>query len=227
MNFRILIPYWGNKPQYRELLDKWLAAYKLLRLPYQVTIISDHHTVPIPHLEWTACPTAEFDAAYHFDHKGDIVCAAIKCILDPILVLDTDAVIAADPGPLLAPFYEHRIALPLDEGALNRCIRNRHGQETGIVKRCAGVMWFGQAYRRGDLVADYHWCVDELKSGRYYEERRLFEQHAWSMVAHRRAGGILPRELNWLDNNTRNGYNPKAVINHRIGQRKFSKLPHG
>ena len=222
MKFRILIPYWGSKPQYRQLLDEWLKAYRSLDLPYQVTIISDMQTEPIPGLEWMAFPTPEYDPSYQFDHKGDIVCAAIQRILDPILVLDTDAVIAADPGPLLDPFHGHRIAMPLDEGALNRCLRNRHGQEMGVVKRCAGVMFFGAAYRRGDLVADYRWCLDELKSGRYYEERRLFEQHAWTMVAHRRAGGTLPRELNWLDSNTRNGPNPKAVINHRIGQRKFN-----
>jgi hypothetical protein len=50
----------------------------------------------------------------------------------------------------------------------------------------------------------------------------LFEQHAWSMVAHWSGAPFLPRTLNWCDLNPRNGPNPEAAIYHRIGQRKFA-----
>jgi len=89
MNFRILIPYWGNKAQYRALLDQWLVAYNSLQLPYEVTVISDRYTVRVPGVNWETFDTPEYDPTYHFDHKGDIVCAAIQRILDPVLVLTT------------------------------------------------------------------------------------------------------------------------------------------
>jgi hypothetical protein len=139
-----------------------------------------------------------------------------------VLVLDADAVIQADPGPLLEHFAHIEFAMPEDEGCRGLRIRNRHAIPTSIPKRCAGVMWLGPAVNRPHLVREYLRAFEELLTGKYYEERRLYEQHAWSMVAHWSAAPVLPRELNWCDINPRNGVNPAASIIHRIGQRKFT-----
>lgn len=222
MNFRILIPYWGNDPRYSALLTAWFTAYRALGLPHQVTIITDQHTAPRSTPYWIEnYHTPEYDPAYPFDHKGDIVCAAIQRILDPVLVLDADAVIQHDPEPLLRQLMGVPFAMPADEGALGRHLRNRHAQETAIPKRCAGVLWFGSSYQRETLVRDYRLAFQELSSGLWYEERRLREQHAWSVVAFHRNAPFLPRTLNWLAANTRNGPNLDAAIYHNVGQRKF------
>ena len=223
MNYRILIPYWGNQPRYHKLLEEWFEAYNASGCKAQVTLITDKQTEQFgaPSL-WQAYDTPEYDPAYQFDHKGDIVCAAVQQILEPVLVLDTDAILKKDVSSVLKTLQFVSFAMPADEGALGLCIRSRHGQPTKIVKRCAGVLWFGGLGSRVALVKEYRMAFAELKTGRYYEERRLFEQHAWSMVAHQTNALVLPRTMNWLDNNTRNGPNPDAYIYHRIGQRKFN-----
>lgn len=230
MNFKILVPYWGNDKRYRTLLEEWFAAYNASGCKAPVRLITDKQTEQFgsPYI-WHAFDTPEYEKCYQFDHKGDIVCAAIQQIIEPVLVLDTDAILKRDVMPVLEALQLVPFAMPADEGALGLCIRNRHGQPTKIIKRCAGVLWFGGAGSRVALVQDYRAALVELKTGRYYEERRLFEQHAWSMVAHQRNAPILPRTMNWLDNNTRNGPNPEAYIYHRIGQRKFNIAfkPHG
>lgn len=223
MKFKILIPYWGTRQQYRRLLEDWFTAYKALNLPHQVIVASDFDTPEqIRTCFWKQFPVREVSKDYIFDYKGLLVCAAIQAIHEPLLVLDADAVLQADPEPLLRTFEHAEFAMPADEGALGRKIRNRHAQETLTPKRCAGVMWFGPYQNRAHLVREYLRAFEELLSGRYYEERRLFEQHAWSMVAHWVNAPFLPRTLNWCDINPRNGPNPEAAIYHRIGQVKFN-----
>jgi hypothetical protein len=223
MNITILVPYWGNDPRYRNLLEEWFAAYNASGCKLPVRVITDKHTNQFgAPCVWYAYDTPEYDPAYQFDHKGDIVCAAIQQFIEPVLVLDSDAILKKDVTGVLESLQLVPFAMPADEGALGLYIRNRHGQPTKISKRCAGVLWFGGVGSRVALVQDYRAAFAELKTGRYYEERRLFEQHAWSMVAHNRNALVLPRTMNWLDNNTRNGPNSDAYIYHRIGQRKFN-----
>jgi len=223
MQFQIVIPYWGTDARYRRLLEEWLAAYKALALPYPVVIATDYDTpMQAKGVFWKNYSVKEVRADYPFDYKGQLVCAAIMAIHTPLLVLDSDAILQHDPEPLLREFEHKPFAMPADEGALGLKIRNRHAQETNVPKRCAGVLWFGPGADRAHLVREYLRAFEELLSGRYYEERRLFEQHAWSMVAHWTNAPFLPRTLNWCDLNTRNGPNPEAAIYHRIGQRKFS-----
>jgi hypothetical protein len=223
MNYKILIPYWGNNPRYFKLLEEWFAAYKASKCSAPVVLITDRQTEQFcsPNL-WQVFDTPPYDPAYQFDHKGDLVCAAIQQILEPVLVLDTDAIIQKDFTEALKAFESVPFAMPADEGAFGLHLRNRHAQPTNILKRCAGVLWFGSVGSRVVIVKEYRDAFKELESGRYYEERRLFEQHAWSMVAHNRKAQLLPREMNWLDVSVKNGPNPKAYIYHRIGQRKFS-----
>lgn len=221
MRYTILIPFWGNDPRYVKLLHEWFQAYYDNDCAAQVVVVYDQDTEPVPGYSWTKVSTPEWDQQYPFDHKGDIVCAAIQRFLEPVLVLDSDAILRKDPTVALTPFYHKEFAMPADEGALGRQLRNRHAQEIGIAKRCAGVLWFGPG-NRAKLVDEYRQAFVELLSGRYYEERRLFEQHAWSWVAHQRNAPFLPRTMNWADHNSRNGPNPEAFIYHRIGQRKFN-----
>lgn len=227
MNYRILLPYWGNDARYQKLLDEWFVAYRKLCIRQPVTIISDKQTKRGDGLhDWRAYETPEYNPQYQFDHKGDIVCAAIVDIAEPVLVLDTDAVFARDPAPLLESLALVPFAMPEDEGARGRKIRNRHAQEGPIAKRCAGVLWFGTStnskIKRSDLVHCYRSSFKELETGKYYEERRLFEQHAWTMVAYYYKAPFLPRSLNWPDHITSVGPSEEAYINHRIGQRKFN-----
>jgi hypothetical protein len=221
MNFRILIPYWGNDPKYFKLLSEWHEAYKRLNLLHPVTLITDTDSPCHPFMDWKAFETPAYNKLYTFDHKGDLVCAALLKIHGPVLVVDSDAVLQHDAEPLLRPFDGVAFAMPADEGAYGRKLRNRHGQDGPIPKRCAGVMWFGGADRE-QLVKEYRAAFATLGSGKYYEERRLYEQHAWTMVAHQRNAPFLPRTLNWLANNSRNGPNPEAAIYHNVGQRKFT-----
>lgn len=223
MIFKILVPYWGNDPRYRKLLEEWFKAYNKSGCKAQVILITDKQTKQFGAFElWKAYDTPDHAPDLQFDHKGDIVCAAIQQIFEPVLVLDTDAIIQKDFSSFLESFENVPFAMPLDEGCFGLHIRNRHGQPTDIPKRCAGVLWFGATGSRVALVRDYRAAFKDLESDRYYEERRLYEQHAWSMVAHKHRAPMLPREMNWLDVSVRNGPNSKAYIYHRIGQRKFS-----
>lgn len=221
MNFRILIPFWGRDERYVRLLGNWYTQYRSLRLPHPVTVITDFDTDPVVPSAWVRSFPVASKNQYQFDHKGNIVCAAITAFHEPLLVLDSDAVLQGDPEPLLRPFEKVPFSLPKDEGALGRKIRNRHAQEGPIVKGCAGVLWFGASQDRQYLVDEYRLAFRELCSGRYYEERRLFEQHAWTMVRYKLGSEFLPRLLNWPDHITSVGHNPDAVICHHIGQRKF------
>jgi len=220
MNFRILIPFWGTNPAYVNLLDEWFRLYRLAHCPHPVTLISDFDTPVLHRYSWRSFPVNS-RRDYIFDHKGEIVCAAVQAISDAVLVLDADAIVNFDPEPLLRPYEHTAFAMPADEACLGLHLRNRHAQETFIPKRCAGVLWFGRGGERSALVARYRMAFRDLESGRYYEERRLFEQHAWSMVAHEVGAPFLPRTLNWGDHIAHIGPNPEAAIYHRIGQRKF------
>ena len=222
MNFKILVPFWGTDPRYIKLLREWYEAYTKSGCHAPVSIISDQHTPAIPgEWTWQSFTVPEQNKTYQFDHKGNIVCAAVQSTVNPVLIVDSDAVFQGNPATMLESFAYVPFAMPEDEGARGRKLRNRHAQEGQVAKRCAGVLWFGGG-KRVELVHDYRQAFADLETGRYYEERRLFEQHAWSMVAHKHKAPMLPRVLNWPDHITSVGPNPEALINHRIGQRKFN-----
>jgi hypothetical protein len=222
MNYRILLPYWGNDLRYVKLLEQWFAAYRACHIGTPVSIITDTEADNILD-DYIRRYEVKCGNEYMFDRKGEIVCAAILDTAEPVLVLDLDALLQHDPEPLILGYEDTPFAMPRDEANLKNCIRNRHGQPTAIPKRCAGVLWFGRGGDRKHLVAEYRRAFTELQTGRYYEERRLFEQHAWTMVAHWNNAPILPRELNWADHITSIGPNPAAAIYHRIGQRKWNR----
>lgn len=220
MNFRIVIPYYGNEPKYQKLLEDWFKQYDRTFNKASVTIATDAFTKLSPARNNFVRFVTPERTQFHFDHKAALVCAAIQHFTEPLLVLDSDALVRLPLERFLAPLEYVPFAMPEDEGARGRFLRNRHRQETDINKRCAGVLWFGSG-QRIQLAAEYTDAFQTLLTNKYAEERRLYEQHAWSMVAYKRNAPFLPRELNWPDHITSVGRNDRAGIYHRIGQRKF------
>lgn len=201
-------------------MDEWFIQYSKSGNKAPVLIVTDTFT-SIP---WHKNDVCRFKTPertpFHFDHKANLVLAAIQHFTEPLLVLDSDALVRLPLEPFLDPVANVPFAMPEDEGARGRFLRNRHRQETSIPKRCAGVLWFGSSSRL-ILAAEYEDAFQTLLTGSYGEERRLYEQHAWSMVAYKRNAPFLPRELNWPDHITSVGPNTHAAIYHRMGQRKF------
>lgn len=218
---KLLIPYWGTDSRHKELLFKWLEAYRKSGCDIPFAIISDHRTEPFDGLPWEAYQTPDYSTHYPFDNKGAIVCRAIVDTTESVLVLDADAFIQRCPREALEKFEHIPFAMPEDEGRRGLHLRNRHAQETDILKRCAGVLWFG-AGNRQFFADEYKREFQEMQSGRWYEPRHLYEQHAWTLVAHWYKAPLLPRVFNWASHIASVGPNPDAFINHHVGQRKFN-----
>jgi hypothetical protein len=226
---RFLIPHWGSDSKHRELLGKWFGRYHMSGCKIPVTVISDDKTEPLNvqrmfGAEWRSYRTSP-PGQYPFDTKGEIVCAAIVDIQEPVLVLDADAFLQRCPQEALTALLGVPFAMPEDEGRRGLHLRNRHAQETDVLKRCAGVLWFGQPldpeYRQW-LVKEYQKAFSTMQNGKWHEPRYLCEQNAWTLVAHWHTCPILSRLFNWADHITSIGPNSEAYICHHIGQRKFN-----
>ncbi len=225
MNYTTCVLYWGYG-KYEPLLFRWLGAYKGTS---PIAVLTDLVT-PLPPLVTSddqirilrVDPLAAgvpHNAAYPFDYKAALVCSLLQQTTEALFVVDADALVVADPTPHLSKAERAPLAMPLDEGALNQCIAG-----TSYKKRCAGVMWFGEApaHIRSGLVNDYITAFYGMQTNDG-EDRRLCEQNAWSLVAGRGYYPVLPRELNWPDHFRHVGPNPNAAILHRIGRRKWAK----
>lgn len=221
---RLLVPHWGNDIRYQHLLCTWVDAYQKSGCTIPFTIISDERTENVDLGPWKAYPTSP-PGQYMFDTKGEIVCAAIVDFQEPVLVLDADAFVQRCPMEGLSKLLGVPFAMPEDEGRRGMHLRNRHAQETDILKRCAGVLWFGEPldeeYRQW-LVKEYKKAFETMQNGKWYEPRYLCEQNAWTLVAHWHTCPVLPRVYNWADHIASIGSNPDAYIYHRLGQRKFN-----
>jgi len=225
---QILVPFWGNHPDYRRWLDEWLEHYRQSGCNAPVTIISDDVLpVEIPAVKCQLdCRAYQdlVDPRYPYDRKAAIVCAALLHFEGPLLVLDADAWLVGDPIPLVESFINEPIAMPADEGAFGKRYPGPHDM---IVRRCAGVIFFGAPRRnvRIRLIERYRERFLALReliaTGAMPEERRLLEQHAWTFVADLFGTPVLPRELNWPACFVHAGENPAAVIHHHIGKRKW------
>jgi hypothetical protein len=229
----LVIPFWGDHPAYRGWLEEWVRRYEALGLDTPVVIVSDEALADdlVPQIERVWVDTDPFadliDPRYPYDRKGAIVCATINALWQyPLFVLDADAFLVGDPSPHLGGFAAEEIAMPADEGAFGKPYA---GTYDGIVRRCAGVIWYGGHYvphSRHLLTRHYrqHFLAlrAEMEAGSFPEERRLLEQHAWTMVAHQWESPVLPRELNWPACFKHAGANPHAAIHHHIGRRKWA-----
>lgn len=231
----ILVPYFGELAKFRPLLYRWLESFRRLSCPVgevQPVIISDDHAASKAALDWDVGFRLVDISAFAdvrrpgvaFDHKGAIVCAALLEIRYPVLVLDADAFLARDPSSLLMSFPTAPIAMPLDHGAII------HFREVkmdppyhAVPKMCAGVQWFGDPLVRAKLVAAYKAAWTELielpKLPWTPPISNLIEQYAWSLVAHRLGGKVLPATMNWAPHHV--GPNPLAIVNHYFDYKKW------
>ena len=229
----IVVPYWGNDPKYAKLLTEWVTQYEASGSPHDYVIATDTKT----NLGSGDFPYQRFDvsdyymdSSYAFDRKGAIVCEAIKLFCkEDLLVLDADALVQFDPASLLPDCPEYTtLCMGEDLGAKGKCLRLKDHSYSIVHKRNAGVMYFPSkapvcpSIRSSFLVISYIDAFREMLSGKYSEARELYEQHAWSIVAHKLAAPYLPNELNWPDHLRGYGPNPKAAIYHRIGKRKWN-----
>jgi hypothetical protein len=226
----IVIPFWGNHPAYRRWLEEWVRRYEALKIDLPVLIASDEviDADLVPQIDRLLVGTARWadlvDPRYPYDRKGAIVCAAILALQDcPVFVLDADAYLVGDPSPILQRFLTCGIAMPADEGAFGKPYEPPFEIAE---RRCAGVILFGSVTcDRNELVRDYRTfynvLLQQMECGKFREERRLLEQHAWTMVADGWNGPLLPRELNWPVCFKSSGDNPRAVIHHHIGRKKW------
>jgi hypothetical protein len=164
-----------------------------------------------------------------FDVKGAIVCAAIKDAGE-ILVVDIDALVRRDPAPALRPFRDLAMAMPRDLGAINIKAPNLVAPWKHVAKRSAGIMWFGAfGSDHRALAAEYRTAWQELRPlhtaagppTATAEQHDLLEQHAWTLVAHRRGLPLLPDTFNWPRHCY--GANPAAVIDHFFGWGKWGR----
>lgn len=232
----ILVPYFGELERFRPLLDRWFDAYRTAGVPGKL----DETVVLLSDLDLTAvatekgCGACQVDISgfkdlcrpgQPFDVKGALVCAYLLGWEYPTLVLDLDALLERDPTPTLSSFRSCPIAMPIDDGALT------HDREAtlsapfqGVKKLCAGVIWFPHSEQRSRLVAGYRRAFEELVALPRLPWspplQHLVEQHAWSIVAARRGGGVLPRSMNWAPHFL--GENPSAIVNHHYGWAKWS-----
>jgi hypothetical protein len=236
----ILIPFFGDTEKFRPLLDRWFACAKLAmpdaRPRESFVLLTDNVDAGVKNAALAHdCGVADFNLdgwadlcrpGHPFDVKGALVCSFLLAHGYRMLVLDADAFLARDPFPTLnGPAFENApIAMPLDHGAVIYW-RAKHltAPYAGVLKRCAGVQWFGASDGRSRLAAGYRRAHQELLAmPRLPWEPQLphlVEQYAWSICAHRKGGVTLPATMNWHEDHL--GKSADAIVNHHYGHPKW------
>lgn len=218
----ILVPYFGDYDRFAPVLKKWEAAYIASGTGARCLCIGTGSN---------GYDLAGYDKVIRpdqpFDIKGALVCAALIQYPDEsLLMLDADAFIACDPAATLEPFAGSPIAMPPDDGAVCYYRAAMLSEPFAMVQKlCAGVMWFGATGNRAELVSAYFSAFEELLAlpALPWQQQlpHLVEQYAWSIVAHRMGGAVLPRSMNW--NPDLLGHSDGAIINHLYGLRKWRR----
>lgn len=226
----ILIPFFGDRPRFRPVLNEWITAYQFsgCKIPWKV--LSDQPA--LPDLPSVQVSIEQFSGVIRpkqaFDTKGALVCAGILAYTEAVLVLDADAYLMKDPTALLKTFNNCAIAMPLDGGALmHQRTANLSQPFSDVWKLCAGVQYFPPMYRsdRQTLVDRYtsaFWKILNVKPGLPWNPplRHLVEQYAWSVAAHNAKGRVLPHSMNWQPQFL--GESADAIVNHHYGFGKWS-----
>lgn len=233
--FTIAVPFWGDHPAYRQWLRQWCECYRASGTTAPAMIATDTATAPeeLPDLPVQAFDLAPWkecnDPEYPFDRKGVIVCSLLTARpREELFIVDADAFLQHDPGRFLEPFAGVDFAMPVDEGAFGAHLAPPFD---AAAKRSGGILWFGASTHesRVALVREYKSTylniIAHLRARTFREERRLLEQHTWTLIAHRRGAPLLPRELNWPTGLPTTPANPDAAIHHHIGKRKWSGQP--
>jgi hypothetical protein len=214
---------------YLPMLRAWLAAVRTNMPGARITVATTGEAIYAlgDDILWLECAldgwAPYMRPEYPFDRKGALMCRGIMHS-GPTLYLDLDAILVADPSPILRINAGDTIAMPCDQGA-RRAARGQRvahlaAPYVDVIKCSAGVVWFGEASlaERANLIDSYRRAWAELRdlAG---EDPRLLEQNAWSLVRHRHSNAILPDACNWPADHL--GPNAAAVIHHAAGGRKW------
>jgi len=225
----ILVPFYGDRERFRPLLDKWIACYKSsgCRVPW-FALSDQPETADLPCCRVSIEQFRDVIRPLQpFDVKGALVCAAALQLQEPLLVLDADAFLLADPMPLLASFADVPVAMAIDHGALVHFrTANLDWPFDDVRKTCAGVLWLGRG-QRARVVAQYRKAFRELQTLEYPWTpplKHLLEQYSWSVVQHRLCRSRrLPASLNWSVRIL--GAAPNVVVDHDYGHGKWAGRP--
>ena len=230
MKHLIAIPYFGTNSKYLEMLHEWVRTLKRTA-PDAEFVIFTHDAADM--LKPFDYPVLKLDisgyadvmrAGQPFDIKGALMCEAALAIDRPFLMLDSDALLIADPSAALGAMGNTPCAMPIDHGAIlsgHQLLCDK--PFAAVRKMCAGVFWFGDVTRRKALVGHYLMAWRELLSHNCPWTPcipHLLEQYAWSLAHHRMNGATLPATMNWAPHIV--GKSPHAIVNHLFGHKKWN-----
>src|SRR5512136_3021210 len=95
----LAVPYFGDDPRFRKLLDVWWNYYEASGTSVPMTLISDLETTPpmeYPCLRVDTWAARDAMRGHVFDRKGAIVVCAAQ-VLGNFLACDMDAFVLRDP----------------------------------------------------------------------------------------------------------------------------------
>lgn len=241
----------ATRLKYLPLFKKWLKHHTDMGLTDRILVVTNCKE-PVMARGWEHIKMLQVDTdgiyddvirqGQPFDVKGAIMCALLKTDIGPFLMLDNDAFLRS-PECLDSPELKSNITIGMnrDLGAL--LFLGEEGMYlyppyAHVMKRCAGVAWFGEQSRRGELVDLYikYWkelCTGGVgdREGRVpWQEnlKHLLEQHAWSYAAQTMKQPTLADSWNWPMHHKE--YNEDAAgvaaanVYHYFGHRKWAKL---
>ncbi len=231
MRHLIAIPYFGYNPKYLEMLHEWVRTLKRTA-PDAEFVVFTHDAVSV--MDEFDYPVIDLDisgykevirAGQPFDIKGALMCEAAIAIKRPFLMLDSDALLVANPSDVLDSLAQNAAcAMPIDHGAILSGHQLLCDEPFPTVRKmCAGVFWFGDVAGREALVSHYLMAWRELLSHNCPWTPcipHLLEQYAWSLAHHRMNGATLPATLNWAPHIV--GESPHAIVNHLFGHKKWN-----
>lgn len=231
MKHLVAIPYFGDNPKYLHMLDEWVANFRT-RFPGSEFLVFTHDAAQT--MKAKGYPCLELDISRYadvirpdqpFDVKGALMCEAALMIKRPFLMLDSDALLVADPTAVLDAMGDAPCAMPVDHGAiLSGHARYMDYPFRDVSKMCAGVFWFG-AGKRAELVQRYRdtWkMLKELDCPWTPRLPHLLEQYAWSVALRCMGGCELPATMNWAPHYGGIGEHPNAIVNHYFGHKKWN-----
>ncbi len=227
----IAIPYFGDNPKYLEMLHEWVRTLKRTA-PHADFVVFTHDATDT--LKSFGYPVLTLDIFNYadvmrdgqpFDVKGALMCEAALTIKRPFLMLDSDALLVANPSDVLDSLAQNAAcAMPIDHGAILSGHQLLCDEPFPTVRKmCAGVFYFGDVTRRNALVGHYLMAWRELFHHDFPWTPKiphLLEQYAWSLAHHRMNGATLPASMNWAPHIV--GHSPHAIVNHLFGHKKWN-----
>ena len=233
MQTSIGLVHYGS-PAFLPLLNEWVRIYKDSKCRLPVVILADL-TVPIPSefIKRVRGKPQQFSYVRFdpmdnirimrpgkaFDAKGAIIIQAIQHILDPLLIVDTDAFFVKDPTALIQKLPDERLMMGDDPNT--RYIQGVLDGNNAVAERNAGVLYFcgDDDYGRTSLAAQY---VHTFVTLRELNNNAMLEQCTWTMLSRKYSQTKLPRPLNWSYIWDR--YATEAFIVHEHGPQKWEKI---